>query len=46
MPDAALEGVYGVFGMATPFEQGMEAEVVQGRSLGDAATAAGVQHFV
>jgi len=44
--DAALEGVYGVFGMATPFEQGMDAEVLQGTTLGDAARAAGVQHYV
>ena len=42
----ALEGVYGVFSMATPFEQGMDAEVLQGTTLGDAAKAAGVQHYV
>jgi uncharacterized protein YbjT (DUF2867 family) len=42
----ALEGVYGVFSMATPFEQGMDAEVRQGKTLGDAAKAAGVQHYV
>jgi len=44
--DAALEGVYGVFSMATPFEQGMDAEVLQGTTLGDAAKAAGAQHYV
>jgi uncharacterized protein YbjT (DUF2867 family) len=44
--DPALEGVYGVFSMATPFEQGMDAEVRQGTTLGDAAKAAGVQHYV
>jgi len=44
--DAALEGVYGVFSMATPFEQGMDAEVLQGKTLGDAARAAGVRHYV
>ncbi|HEY5386279.1 MAG TPA: NmrA/HSCARG family protein [Thermoleophilia bacterium] len=42
----ALEGAYGVFSMATPFEQGMEAEVRQGTTLGDAAKAAGIQHYV
>jgi uncharacterized protein YbjT (DUF2867 family) len=42
----ALEGVYGVFSMATPFEQGMDAEVRQGTTLGDAAQAAGVKHYV
>jgi len=44
--DAALEGVHGVFSMATPFEQGMDAEVRQGTTLGDAAKAAGVEHYV
>ena len=44
--DAALEGVHGVFSMATPFEQGMDAEVRQGTTLGDAARAAGVRHYV
>ena len=42
----ALEGAYGVFSMATPFEQGMEAEVRQGTTLGEAAKAAGIQHYV
>jgi len=42
----ALESVYGVFSMATPFEKGMDAEVRQGTTLGDAAKAAGVQHYV
>ena len=44
--DAALEGVYGVFSMATPFELGMDAEILQGTTLGDAAKAAGVEHYV
>ena len=44
--DAALEGAYGVFSMATPFEKGMDAEVRQGKTLGDAAKAAGAQHYV
>ncbi len=42
----AVAGVYGVFAMATPYEQGLEAEVAQGKTLGDAAAAAGVRHYV
>jgi uncharacterized protein YbjT (DUF2867 family) len=42
----ALSGVYGVFAMATPFEKGMQNEVAQGTTLGDAAAAAGVRHYV
>ena len=44
--DAALAGVDGVFSVATPFEAGLEAEIAQGKTLGDAAKAAGVQHYV
>jgi uncharacterized protein YbjT (DUF2867 family) len=43
--DPALEGVHGVFSVATPYERGVEAEVRQGKTLGDAARAAGVQHL-
>ena len=43
---APLKDVYGVFAMATPFEKGMENEIAQGTTLGDAAAAAGVQHYV
>jgi uncharacterized protein YbjT (DUF2867 family) len=43
---APLSGVYGVFAMATPFERGLEAEVAQGKTLGDAALAAGVSQYV
>ena len=43
---APLAGVYGVFAMATPFEKGTENEVAQGNTLGDAAAAAGVAHYV
>ncbi len=43
---AALDGVDGVFSMATPFEKGLDAEVAQGINLGDAAAAAGVKHYV
>lgn len=44
--DAALVGVDGVFAMATPFELGTDAEVKQGTTLGDAAKAAGVKHYL
>jgi uncharacterized protein YbjT (DUF2867 family) len=44
--DRALDGVAGVFSMATPFEAGLDAEVAQGTTLGDAARAAGVRHYV
>jgi uncharacterized protein YbjT (DUF2867 family) len=44
--DRALDGVEGVFAMATPYEKGLEAEVAQGTTLGDAAKAAGVRHYV
>ena len=44
--DGLLDGVSGVFAVGTPFEAGMEAEVAQGTTLGDAATAAGVSHYV
>ena len=43
---AALEGVDAVFAMTTPFEAGVDAETGQGVALVDAATAAGVDHFV
>lgn len=42
----ALRGAAGVYGMTTPFESGMEAEVEQGVTLADAALDAGVRHFV
>ena len=42
----ALRGVHGVFGMSTPFEAGMEAEVRQGIMLADAAKQAGIAHYV
>jgi len=44
--DRALDGVYGVFGVMTPFEDGPEAETRQGKNLVDAAKDAAVQHFV
>lgn len=44
--ESALQGVAGVYAMTTPFEEGMEAEVRQGRALADAALATGVPHTV
>lgn len=44
--ESALQGVAGVYAMTTPFEEGMEAEVRQGRTLADAALATGVPHTV
>jgi len=41
----ALEGVYGVFAVQTPYESGVDAEVRQGFNLIDAAQRAGVSHF-
>ena len=44
--EAALDGIDGVFAMATPYEKGLESELAQGTTLGDAAKAAGVRHYV
>ncbi len=44
--ERALRGVYGVFAVMTPFEQGPAGEERQGKALADAAKAAGVQHYV
>lgn len=43
---SALKGVYGVFGVVTPFEKGVEAEAREGKNLVDAAKEAGIGHFV
>jgi len=43
---AAMRGVDTVFAMTTPFEAGPESEVTQGRAMIEAATQAGVSHFV
>ncbi|MFJ9590659.1 NmrA/HSCARG family protein [Streptomyces acidicola] len=43
---AAMTGVAGVFALTTPFEAGVEAEVVQGRAILAAAREAGVPHLV
>jgi uncharacterized protein YbjT (DUF2867 family) len=46
--DEALAGVTRVFAMATPFNEGggLDDEVAQGKTLGEAAKAAGVSHYV
>ncbi len=43
--DQALQGVSGVFSVQS-FDDGLEAEIRQGKTLTDAAKAAGIQHFV
>jgi len=42
----ALEDVYGVFSVQTPFPGGVEAEVRQGMALIDAAHSSEIRHFV
>jgi uncharacterized protein YbjT (DUF2867 family) len=42
----ALDGVYGVFAVQTPYEAGVEAETRQGLNLADAVGRAGVRHLV
>lgn len=42
----AMDGVYGVFAMSTPFEQGVGAEVEQGRALANAAQTSRITHYV
>lgn len=44
--DQALEGAYGVFSVQNFYEGGYEVEVQQGKTLADAAKAAGVRHVV
>ena len=44
--DGLFDGVSGVFSVATPFEAGLDAEVAQGKTLGDAAKTAGISHYV
>lgn len=43
--DRALQGVSGVFSVQT-FNDGLEAEIYQGKTVADAASAAGIKHFV
>ena len=42
----AFEGAYGVYSLQNPYIGGPEAEVRQGKNVGDVAKEAGVQHFV
>ena len=44
--DKALTGVYGVFGVFTWAEKGVEGEIRQGKALANAAKAARIKHFV
>ncbi len=44
--DKALKGVYGVFGVFTWAEKGVEGEIRQGKALANAALAARIKHFV
>lgn len=44
--DRALVGAYGVFSVQDFYETGYDREIQQGKTLADAASAAGVSHFV
>src|ERR687890_412140 len=44
--ERALEGAYGVFSVQNYWETGYDGEVQQGKTVADAAKAAGVKHFV
>lgn len=44
--DRVLEGAYGVFSVQNFWETGYDREVEQGKTVADAAKAAGVEHFV
>ncbi|MCI0711341.1 MAG: NmrA/HSCARG family protein [Chloroflexi bacterium] len=44
--DAAMQGVYGVFSIQSFFEGGTAGETRQGKNVANAASVAGVQHFV
>ena len=44
--DRVLEGAYGVFAVQNFWETGYDREVQQGKTVADAAKAAGVEHFV
>ncbi|MEH2419911.1 MAG: NmrA/HSCARG family protein [Nostoc sp.] len=44
--DRALQGAYGVFSIQTFLKDGLEAEIRDGKTVADAAKAAGIQHFV
>jgi uncharacterized protein YbjT (DUF2867 family) len=44
--DSVLDGAYGVFSVQNGILSGFEAEVAQGKTVADAASAAGVSHLV
>ena len=44
--DRVLDGAYGVFSVQNFWETGYDREVQQGKTVADAAKAAGVEHFV
>ena len=44
--ERALEGAYGIFSVQNFWETGYDREVEQGKTVADAAKAAGVEHFV
>jgi uncharacterized protein YbjT (DUF2867 family) len=44
--DRALKGVYGIFSVQTFFQEGLEAEIRDGKMVADAAKASNIQHFV
>lgn len=44
--ERAMQGVYGVYSVQTPLEGGPEREEKQGKMVADAASKAGVKHFV
>ncbi|MBN4001680.1 NmrA/HSCARG family protein [Nostoc sp. LPT] len=44
--DHALQDVYGVFSLQTFLKGGLSAEIRDGKTVADAASSAGVQHFV
>ena len=42
----AVDGVYGVYSVQTPMEEGVESEIAQGINLADAAKRSRVSHFI
>src|SRR5919112_2438132 len=46
MAQVLVEGIYGVFSVQNFWETGYDREVQQGKTVADAAKAAGVEHFV
>ncbi|NLG16635.1 MAG: NmrA/HSCARG family protein [Fibrobacter sp.] len=44
--DEALKGVYGVFSVQQPLDNGVDREIKEGKALADAAKSAGVKHFI